>query len=125
MSRFSFLPGVFAAAGILLMLSVLTGCVNVQIRMGTEVEPENIETALQFNQSTKGDVRRLFGAPDGIGAYVSPITGKYSTMWSYYFAQGTLKVMDDIFLFVYFDGDVYEGYLWFENTIEAARPEET
>jgi len=30
-----------------------------------------------------------------------------------------LKAMDDTFLFVYFDSDAYEGYLWFENNRES------
>ena len=109
--------GTMVQVGLLLGLLGLSGCANIQLRMGTETEPQDIESVLQLNQSTQSDVRREFGAPDGVGAYVSPITGKYSTMWSYYFAKGTLKVMDDTFLFVYFDDDVYEGYLWFENTI--------
>ena len=114
---FAFQLGILVQALLLLTMSSLYGCADIRLRMGTETQPQNIETVLQLNQSTQSDVRQMFGAPDGIGAYVSPITGKYSTVWSYYFAEGTLKSMDDTFLFVYFDNDVYEGYLWLSNTI--------
>ena len=110
-------PGMLVRVILMFALLGLSGCAEVRLRMGTETHPQDIESVLRFNQSTQGDVRRTFGPPDGIGAYVSPITGRYSTVWSYYFAEGTLKTMDDTFLFVYFDDDVYEGYLWFENTI--------
>jgi len=112
-----FQPGTFVLAVMLLILLILPGCINIQLRMGTETQPQNIETVLHFNKSTQNEVKSAFGPPDGVGAYVSPITGKYSTVWSYYFAQGTLDTMDDTFLYIYFDDDVYEGYLWFENTL--------
>ena len=114
---FAFHLGILAQGLLMLTMSCLSGCADIRLRMGTETQPQNIESVLRLNQSTQSDVRQMYGAPDGIGAYVSPITGKYSTVWSYYFAEGTLKSMDDTFLFVYFDNDVYEGYLWFENTI--------
>ena len=107
----------FIYVTLLLMLLTLSGCVSIQLRMGTETQPQNIETVLQLKQSTQEDVKKVFGPPDGLGAYVSPVTGKYSTVWSYYFAQGTLETMDDTFLYIYFDDDIYEGYLWFENTL--------
>lgn len=117
-SRFlTFQLGILVQPILLLAMLGLSGCADIRLRMGTETQPQNIESVLRLNQSTQSDVKQIFGAPDGTGAYVSPITGKYSTVWSYYFAEGTLKSMDDTYLFIYFDNDVYEGYLWFENTI--------
>jgi hypothetical protein len=37
------------------------------------------------------------------------------TMWSYYYEEGDLKDMRRIFLFVYFDRDKYDGYMWFSS----------
>ena len=117
-SRLQAFHSVMLVQTILLMTILgLSGCADLRLRMGTETQPQNIETVLRFNESTQSDVRQLFGAPDGVGAYVSPINGEYSTVWSYYFAEGTMKTMDDIYLFIYFDNDIYEGYLWLENTI--------
>ena len=117
-SRFPAFHSVMLVQTILLMTILgLSGCADLRLRMGTETQPQNIESVLRFDESTQSDVRQLFGAPDGVGAYVSPITGEYSTVWSYYFAEGTMKTMDDIYLFVYFDNDIYEGYLWLKNTI--------
>jgi len=36
-------------------------------------------------------------------------------MWSYYYEEGTLKDARRIFLFVYFDQDMYDGYMWFSS----------
>ena len=118
--RVLFRSGLFGLLALLVTVSTLSGCTSVQLRMGTRTQPQEIENLLQFGQSTRHDVKQLFGEPDGTGAYLSPITGRYSTVWSYYFAEGTLELMDDTFLFVYFDNELYEGYLWFENRMQGA-----
>ncbi len=33
-------------------------------------------------------------------------------MWSYYYEEGTLQDVRRTFLFVYFDGDLFDGYFW-------------
>ncbi len=100
----------------------ISGCITYQFRMGKDTKPHNIEATLTLYESTQEDVKRIFGVPEGVGVYVSPITGIKSVLWTYYFAEGDLNKMNDTYLYVYFDGDIYEGYLWFENSLENPRP---
>jgi hypothetical protein len=44
-----------------------------------------------------------------------PIDPKARTMWSYYYQVGNLDDARMIYLFVHFDEDRYDGYMWFSS----------
>ena len=35
--------------------------------------------------------------------------------WTYYYEAGTFRDARRQYLWVYFDGDVYDGYMWFSS----------
>jgi len=56
------------------------------------------------------DVLEVLGPPEGKGREMLPISPAPRTMWSCYYEEGTLKDARRTFLFVYFDGDIFDGY---------------
>lgn len=102
---------------IVTLLTMISGCAEIQFKMGDKIDPTNIESVLHINKSTKEDVRSVYGEPDGKGIYVSPINGESSNMWTYFYADGTLSTINDTNLLIYFDDDIYQGYLWFSNNL--------
>jgi len=118
-TRYNLLKQVLSKAiPILAFTFLISGCMNVQVEMGRKVNPSNIESALRLKESTQDEVKSLLGTHDGVGVYVSPITGKFYTMWTYFFAEGSTSELNDVNLFVYFDRNVYEGFLWFSNNLK-------
>lgn len=111
-----------ALAG-LLLAALLAGCVGgVSIRSGRWVDPTLLESRLTVGVSTRADVRRVLGVPLGGGAALLPGMPGPRTQWYYYYEQGTLEDDRRQFLFVFFDGDAYDGYLWFSSLLEGTLP---
>ncbi len=107
---------------LVIALSLLTaGCISARLLMGTRPNPELLETSLRVGESTRADVLRVLGQPYGKGMSGLPIDGpKPKTVWSYYYEEGTIEsnaVKDSrrMFLWIYFDGDRYDGYMWFSS----------
>jgi hypothetical protein len=46
-----------------------------------------------------------------------PMDPKLRTMpmWSYFYMEGTLEDIRQMWLFIYFEEDRYEGYMWFSS----------
>jgi hypothetical protein len=44
------------------------------------------------------------------------------TVLTYYYEQATMQDARRLFLFVFLDGDRYDGYLWFSSLPRAASP---
>jgi len=97
------------------ILIFTTGCLDMQMRIGRQPNPELLENPLRPGQSTRAEVIRVLGPPDGKGQEMLPIEAEPRTLWSYYYEQGTLKDSRRIFLFVFFDQDLYDGYMWFSS----------
>ena len=99
-----------------LMCSILVGaCADIRVRVGSKPDTDVLERSLRVGESTRADVLAALGEPTGKGRAMLPINSKPRTMWSYYYEEGDLKDARRIFLFVYFDEDRYDGYMWFSS----------
>lgn len=102
------------------MSLMLAGCGPMEIRAGKEPNVGALQS-LQAGKSTQRDVRALLGNPDGQGRSMFPWQDSPRTLWSYYYEEGVIDMggsnSDDrrVFLFVFLDGDKYDGYMWFSN----------
>ncbi len=103
------------AAAVVAALSLAAGCTNLQVRAGIRPDPRLLETEMTLGQSSSADVRRVLGEPFGTGKEMLPISSTPRDMWSYYYELGNLEDSRRIFLFVYFDKDRYDGYMWFSS----------
>jgi len=99
---------------LLLFSPIALGC-DIRMRIGNRPNTDLLETALRVGESTRADVLAALGQPFGTGKAMLPIDPKPRTMWSYYYEEGDLKDARRIFLFVYFDQDRYDGYMWFSS----------
>ena len=122
--------GMIAFVLLSLALVLVVGCVDINFYVGTRPDLSVLEDVLKIGQSSEADVLAVLGAPSGKGKEMFPIgqewgtVNKYHqkqrTMWSYYFEKGNLKDDRRIFLFVFFDSDRYDGYMWFSSLADAS-----
>jgi len=86
-----------------------------------------LESDLKRGASKKIDVRRALGAPKGSGQALFPGAHLQREVWYYEDIEAdisALKSEKGVFhvpvrfqmLQVYFDGDVFDGYMWVANT---------
>ena len=109
-------PGAIGLLSLLIVFSTLLGaCADIQIRMGNRPNTDALEMSLRLGESRRADVLAVLGEPFGKGRAMLPIDPKPRTVWSYYYEEGTLKDARRIFLWVYFDQDIYDGYWWFSR----------
>lgn len=99
---------------------VVSGCVSFQMDMGRPVDPKLLEANLRIGESTRADVLATLGEPNGRGRGLLPIDVTPKTVWLYYYAESSVessavKDVRQILLWVYLDGDRYDGYLWFSS----------
>jgi len=99
----------------LLLSPIALGCGDIRMRIGNRPNTDRLETALRVGESTRADVRAALGEPFGTGRSMLPIDPAPRTVWSYYYEEGDLKEARRIFLFVYFNQDRYDGYMWFSS----------
>lgn len=109
-------------AALATMLVMLAGCAStVEMRAGTRPDVNVLDKSLEVGKSTRQAVQVALGIPDGHGRSMMPWQGAPRTVWSYYYEEGVVDLgggsSDDrrIFLFVFLDGDRYDGYLWFSS----------
>jgi hypothetical protein len=84
-----------------------------------------LEGVLKIGTSTRHDVIAALGKPDGTGSIFLPIDAKPRDTLSYYFEAGKMTgssgtvygTAHRTFLWVYFDHDRYDGYMWFTTTL--------
>lgn len=103
-----------------LLLLGSMGCGDVRYYVSRPFELDAIESRLRMKESTREDVLAVLGPPEGKGREMLPISPAPRTMWSYYYEEGTLKDARRTFLFLYFNGDVYDGYFWVSSLPEDA-----
>jgi hypothetical protein len=94
---------------------MLYGCAEIHTRIGRQPDIDVLEKKLRIGESTSAEVRAALGEPFGKGREMSWRGEKPRMMWSYYYEEGDLKDARRIFLFVYFDQDRYDGYMWFSS----------
>jgi hypothetical protein len=100
-------------------LAVLTlqmnGCAVESVRTHAGTQVEVLDQKLTRDQSTKADVLLFLGEPDGAGEYLFPTTRETREVWYYETHASSLTRAKMKILLVYFRGDFYDGYMWFEN----------
>ena len=108
-------------AWVLLATAVLvSGCFGFRMEVGRRVDPALLETTLRIGESTRENVLAVLGEPGGRGRSLLPIDRTPKTVWLYYYSEtnvesNELKDVRQILLWVYLDGDRYDGYMWFSS----------
>lgn len=105
---------------VVLLLLGCAGCGNVRYYVSRQIELDAIESRLRMKESTREDVLAVLGPPEGKGREMLPMTPSPRTLWSYYYEEGTFQDARRVFLFVYFDGDIFDGYFWVSSLPEDA-----
>ncbi len=100
-------------AGLLAMF--VAGCAPASMKLGVEPEVDRLGT-LQLGSSDKAQVREVLGEPQGEGASRMPDFPGLRTVWAYDYTETQGQRIGGTLLLVFFDGDVYDGYLWFDAT---------
>ena len=99
----------------LLLFQMANGCTDFRLRAGVRPDTSVLETELHVGKSMARDVLEVLGTPHGKGKSYLPIDTNKRELWSYYYEEGSLKDSRRIFLFVFFDRNRYEGYMWFSS----------
>jgi hypothetical protein len=108
------------------LVSFLVGCSPIQIRAGNRPDTSLLESSLHLGQSTRADVLAALGEPIGRGMARLPFDPRPNAgaMWSYYYEEDLVRdILSQepsaesrrIFLFVFFEGDIYYAYMWFSS----------
>lgn len=104
-----------------------SGCGQLSLRMGQRPSMERLEGTLVIGQSTRADVVNALGQPNSQGRSQLPVDpeGKVYTLWTYYYLEGEIENMSAkdaraLYLYVYLEGDQYQGYLWFSSLRSAS-----
>ncbi len=126
------------AVGLACLLSLLVAACGDSYYVGKRPVTAALETMLRPGKSTPAEVTAALGKPNGRGGVMLPVLDKRAReSWTYYFEEGHVRVerggysepgfftgkprsgldVDSrrIFLFVYFDDGVNDGYLWFSS----------
>ncbi len=119
---------------LIFVMSIFLGCAQpTALTTGPFANTNRIDTELKRGVSTKSDVERLLGKPNGKGAAMMPPTQtKRGDIWVYYNSQtGTPRTSpgkpirvevdsQDQMIIVFFAGDIFDGYQWFLQTTTGA-----
>lgn len=101
-----------------------SGCSEIRYELGLRPDVSVLDQNLTIGKSTASDVRAALGVPNGNGEILIPVDTEPRETWSYYYEAGHIKAGDGgavdanmrrIFLFVYFDEEKYDGYMWFSS----------
>lgn len=91
---------------------------------GPFVQAERIEADLQRGVSTKSDVERILGKPNGTGQSFLPTEDGPQEVWVYSNVETgeprvsggpPIKIEVDTrqqLILIFFEGDTFDGYLW-------------
>jgi len=102
-----------------ILLSIAISACSIDVRMGRQPDVQVLEKNFRIGESTSADVLAALGEPFGKGKAMLP--GFHSTpkiMWSYYYGEASLKDARGMYLFVFFDQDRYDGYMWFSSLLK-------
>jgi hypothetical protein len=88
-----------------------------------------LEARLERQISTKGDVEKLLGSPDGRGSAALPLAPEPREVWFYQDIEATdvtaipggiieMKVRQQILL-VFFHGGFFDGFMWYSTAMPA------
>lgn len=104
---------------------VAPGCATQTGKSQAFSQTDALGTELRRGVSTKADVLLLLGEPDGSGglggfdALRGPEHARLGAedAWYYENLAVTLSHADQDILLVFFLGDIFDGYLWFSNSV--------
>lgn len=97
-----------------LLSGFVTGCAQ-NAKLGVEPAVDRLG-GLQLGSSDKAEVRELLGQPQGEGMSRLPDYPGLRTVWAYDYVEMEGQRVGMSMLFIFFDGDAYDGYLWFDAT---------
>ncbi len=100
---------------LLILILPAAGCVGVRHTTGIPPDTSALETTIRPGISTRADVVSTLGEPDGKGKAALYGEDTPRTIWSYFYEEGNLRESRRIYLFVFFNKDCYDGYLWFSS----------
>ena len=106
-----------------LILSVVAGC-TVNVRTGNDFDPSLVGRTLKPGAASQADVRAALGEPFAKGSAMMPFHDRPHPTWAYFAersaaGKGSGKMEDRMkYLFVFFDGDRMDSYLWFNSTVQ-------
>jgi hypothetical protein len=113
---------------LVILVSFTAGCSGAysRARVGNRPNISLLENSLRLGESTRADVAAALGEPFGRGIAMLPVDPRPNAgaMWSYYYEEDLVRdIMSQqpsgesrrIFLFIFFDGNIYDGYMWFSS----------
>ena len=103
-------------AGLLILaLLVAPGCMTLFVQTGERPRTELLDDALEIGRTRTSHVLEVLGPPQGMGRGMLPMHSKPRTVWAYYYQEGTARSLRRALLYVFFDGEIYDGYIWFSS----------
>jgi len=106
--------------------ALASGCASVpDVTTGAFTQVDRIDTALKRGVSTKMDVQKVLGAPNGFGSSVMPGDPETREIWFYddveltdYHSEGggvfRMNVRQQILL-VFFKKEAFDGFMWYST----------
>ncbi len=105
---------------LILALPAISGC-GTMMSFGRMPDTARLEQDLKIGVSTRADLLAALGTPRNAGGVMLPDQGGPRDLWCYYYEEGPMGDTRRMFLFVYLDGDRYDGYMWFSSLPQARR----
>ena len=118
-------PSGFGLLLIAIAAVLLAGCAqSTALTTGPFARTNRIDSELRRGVSSKSEVERILGKPNGTGGSLLPLQDRPHEVWVYNQVQiGELRVsggrpiMVEVdtrqqIILVFFEGDVFDGYLW-------------
>jgi hypothetical protein len=93
---------------------ILGGC-GPLVTVGRNVDTAKLEQELRPKASTMDDVRRILGPPEAVGSAMLPVHASPRALWYYAYAEGSLSDARQQVLLVFFDHNLYDGYMWYSS----------
>jgi len=112
----------------LLLVCLLSTCSpTTKIYQGSFLKLSAIETELKKGVSTKIDVQKILGSPQGFGGALFPVTAEEHEIWFYQNIDvDNIKSQQDYItmdmnqkvLLIFFSKGLFDGFFWFTGTIK-------
>lgn len=111
---------------ILLCCALSAGCAT-GVTTGAFTQVSLVDKELKRGVSTKMDVQRMLGAPNGFGGALFPTDMHQQEVWYYDDIEATdfksepdevmkVSVRQQILL-IFFKGGLYDGFMWYSNKV--------